>query len=74
MGTVYGIKIASNASVFAKITFCLLVVYSSFAPMASMFSCFSMTGAQEGYISMFPARLCFSLILSPITNLSLHET
>ncbi|CAB4014371.1 Isoleucine--tRNA ligase, cytoplasmic, partial [Paramuricea clavata] len=32
---------------------------------------YCMAGAHEGYISMFPARLCFSLILSGITNLSL---
>ena len=36
-----------------------------------MFACFSMTSAHEGYIPMFRAQICFSVILSPITNLCL---
>jgi hypothetical protein len=49
--------------------YCLLYFYLS--GLVSMFACFSMLGTDEGYIHMFPARICFSLILSPITNLSL---
>jgi uncharacterized membrane protein len=39
--------------------------------LVSMFVCFSWTGTRDGYIVMFREWIRFSLILSPITGLSL---